>query len=110
MSSRKPAARARQVAAFKAGTDDLGDAFERERERSSELERQRDEALYDKACASKKRYATKADAIWAIGRCEAHGTRGLTCYRCPYCKGWHLTSHHHDGARPMGTARPRGTR
>jgi hypothetical protein len=35
----------------------------------------------------------RADAEATIAACEAHGTRGLECYRCPYCHGWHLTSH-----------------
>lgn len=93
MPSRKPSARARQVAAFKAGADDLSDLFSHERERQDELEERRDEARYERACASKKRYATRADAREAIRLCAEHGTRGLDCYRCSYCGGWHLTSH-----------------
>lgn len=95
MTSRKPSARARQIAAFKAETEDFGNAFGRERERTRELEQHREEALYEKACASKMRYATKGEALAAIARCEVRGTRGLTCYRCSYCGGWHLTSHHY---------------
>ena len=45
-----------------------------------------------KACTSKKRYPYRSDAEEAIELCAQHGTRGLHCYRCPYCDGWHLTS------------------
>ena len=32
----------------------------------------------------------------AIAACEDYGTRGLRCYKCEYCKGWHLTSHSYE--------------
>ena len=68
-------------------------AFRREEERASERARQHEEALRRKACESKNRYACESDAQAAIRSCAAHGTSGLRAYRCPYCKGWHLTSH-----------------
>lgn len=95
MGSKKRSARQRQVAQFKeemAGRD-LGDAFERARRQEAERAERHDEALRNKACASKNRYATRDDALEAIARCEEHGQRGLSCYRCSYCHGWHLTSH-----------------
>lgn len=92
MTSRKPSARARQIAAFKTQPSGLDDLFAHEREHEEELAAQHDEALFNKACASKQRYASKAEALDAIRRCAEHGRRGLRCYRCSYCGGWHLTS------------------
>ncbi|MBM6687975.1 hypothetical protein H6A35_03705 [Collinsella tanakaei] len=92
MSSRKPSANAKRIGAFRASLGDMGDLFEREQARRDELAAEREEALYDKACASKNRYATRADALDAAARCASHGTRGLHVYKCPYCNGWHLTS------------------
>ena len=92
MSSRKPSANAKRINAFKAQLGDLDDLFGREQARQDELAERREEALYEKACASKNRYATKSDAQEAILRCAEHGTRGLHAYRCSYCGGWHLTS------------------
>lgn len=92
MSSRKPSAKAKQIAAFKAQAGGLDDLFAREEQHREDLAAKRDEVLYHKACASKNRYATRAEAEETIRLCEAHGTRGLHCYRCDYCGGWHLTS------------------
>lgn len=39
-----------------------------------------------RGCTSKARYGTLMAALDAASR------HGLTWYRCPYCKGWHLTS------------------
>ena len=94
MGSKKPSARAKQIAAFKSQLDGAGewdDVFAREERRREQTEEEREEALYQKACASKNRYASRADAEAAIAGCEAHGTFGLHCYRCDYCHGWHLT-------------------
>ncbi len=93
MASHKRSARERQRAAFLADIDDMGDAFDRERRHQSDLEGRREATRRHKACGSKARYATRDEARDAIAACEAHGTRGLSCYRCPYCRGWHLTSH-----------------
>lgn len=51
----------------------------------------REGALREKACASKKRYDSRAEAKAAITACERHGSPALYLYRCPYCGGWHLT-------------------
>lgn len=103
MASRKPSARAKQAAVFSAGIADEGfgddfldDVFSRERERDLEIESRRESARYEKACASKNRYATRGEALAAIRSCEDHGRRGLSCYKCSYCGGWHLTSHPWD--------------
>ena len=96
MGSRKGSAKARQRAAFEAGAGDLGDAFAREARRRDEADAEREAATRRRACESKNRYATRADAEEAIASCAAHGTRGLSAYRCPRCRGWHLTSHPWD--------------
>lgn len=93
MTSRKPSARAKRAAAFKADLFDAGNIFERERQHLNELDARRDQAFREKSCASKRRYSCKSDALEAIARCEDHGRRGLSCYKCSYCGGWHLTSH-----------------
>ena len=31
--------------------------------------------------------------------CQKQGKRGLQIYECPYCGGWHLTSHPWEDAR-----------
>lgn len=98
MGSKKRSAQKRAIAQFKdeMGSSDFGDVFERERRLAEERSQHHDEALREKACASKNRYATRQDAEEAIERCAEHGRRGLRCYRCSYCHGWHLTSHPRD--------------
>ena len=95
MVSRKRSAQAKRIAEFKQqlGPDGMGRAFEREEERASARAIEREAALRRKACESKNRYTCESDALVAIRACAAHGTTGLRAYRCPYCKGWHLTSH-----------------
>ena len=93
MGSRKPSAWAKQRASFEAGAPDLSDLFSREDERSRRAQVEREQALERKACTSKNRYSTRAEAKEAIASCAEYGRRGLHCYRCPYCEGWHLTSH-----------------
>lgn len=93
MVSRKRSARAKQVADFKAQLgSDLDDVYEREERRRAALSQEKAEALRYKACESKKRYTCRGDAEEAIRLCAEHGTTGLHSYRCPHCKGWHLTS------------------
>ena len=99
MGSRKPSARAKKIAAFKASFVDadgfpasLSDPFAQEDRKRAERERERAEALRNKACESKNRYDTRVEAEEAIASCAAYGRRGLHCYQCPYCDGWHLTS------------------
>lgn len=95
MASNKRSARAKQRAAFEAGFDGnaMGDLFTREREREDRLDAEHEAALRRKACESKNRYSSKAEAENAIAACAEHGRRDLSAYRCPYCNGWHLTSH-----------------
>lgn len=95
--SRKPSANMKKVAEFKShlrwdedgGFDDI---FAREEERNARRAAEHEEALYEKACASKNRYATDFDAQEAARLCTEYGTKGLRSYKCPYCGGWHLTS------------------
>ena len=94
MGSRKPSARAKRRADFEAqlgGLDGMGDLFAREDARSERAQREHEAALRKKSCESKNRYATRAEAEEAIAACAAYGRRGLHCYRCDYCDGWHLT-------------------
>ena len=97
MVSRKGSAKAKQIAQFKAQLEDDGmhDAFQRESQRKQKRAEEKEAALRNKACERKKRYSCKSDAEAAILSCAEYGTVGLHCYRCQYCKGWHLTS------RPM---------
>lgn len=92
MTSRKRSALAKQAAAFKASLGGMDDVFAREEQRRAEQAREHDDAVRRKACESKNRYCSRADAEAAIASCAEHGTRGLHSYRCPYCDGWHLTS------------------
>lgn len=94
MGSRKRSARQKQVEAFKAQlADSLDDVYARAEQDRAAAEERREAAYRAKSCESKNRYATYWDAQEAISWCEAHGRTGLTCYRCEFCGGWHLTSH-----------------
>lgn len=95
MASNKRSARAKQRAAFEAWFDGsaMGDIFAREHERKERLDAEHEAELRRKACESKNRYASKAEAEDVIAACAEHGRCGLSAYRCPYCGGWHLTSH-----------------
>lgn len=93
MASRKPSARAKRVEAFRAELGGFDDLFAREEKRHDQVAEHREQARYEKACASKNRYTTRAEALAVIDECAAHGRRGLSCYKCDYCGGWHLTSH-----------------
>lgn len=92
MGSRKPSANAKRISAFKAGLGSSDDLFIREERRQGALEACREEARRERACERKKRYASRADAEEAARLCAEHGRRGLRCYKCSYCGGWHLTS------------------
>ena len=72
--------------------DPWEDLFAKEHARQAKAEAEHDAALRRKACESKQRYATLADAQEAVEACAAHGTHGLRTYKCRYCNGWHLTS------------------
>lgn len=90
--SKKRSARAKQIAEFKSSLGGMDDIFAREEQRREGLEEQREAALRKKACESKNRYVSRAEAEDAIRSCASYGTTGLHCYRCEYCRGWHLTS------------------
>lgn len=95
MGSKKRSAWARQRADFEEslfdGTGDLDAAFAAEDEHRSQMEERHDAALRYKACERKKRYPTRDDALDSLRACQKHGSRDLHVYRCPYCRGWHLT-------------------
>ena len=96
MGSRKPSANAKRVQQFKSQLGGLNDLVASERNRNAKMSKSKETARRQKSCESKNRYATKADALLAIASCAEHGTKGLSSYRCPYCDGWHLTSHPWD--------------
>ena len=94
MASHKRSAKAKQQALFEAqlGMQDFSDLFAAEERRREQGNQERAAALRYKACERKNRYASRAEAEAAISACENYGARGLHCYKCEYCKGWHLTS------------------
>ena len=96
MVSRKPSAKAKRISEFKAQLGGLDDAFARENARSEHAAEQREATRRAKACESKNRYSSPSEAQEVIRACAAHGRKGLKAYRCPYCNGWHLTSHPWD--------------
>ena len=93
MASHKRSALKRQRATFEAETTYMGALFDREQRRREQLDARRETVRRDKACNSKNRYASKSEALSVIADCAAHGRDELSCYRCSYCGGWHLTSH-----------------
>lgn len=96
MGSKKRSAQKRQIAEFKAslaGFDDMDDLFAREDERKRRTQEEHEAAHRQKACESKNRYDSRSEAEAVAAECTAHGAPALEVYRCPYCKGWHLTSH-----------------
>ena len=92
MASRKRSARQRRLAEFRAELGGLDDAYARAERRDGELAERREAVRRERGCESKARYATHGEAEEAIAACAAHGRRGLRCYRCEFCGGWHLTS------------------
>ncbi|WP_303858970.1 hypothetical protein [Senegalimassilia anaerobia] len=93
---------AKEKAQFNAqlgGFDALDDVFAREDSRHAHLAEERDSVQRYKACESKNRYATLAEAQENLAWCQKQGKRGLQIYECPYCGGWHLTSHPWEDAR-----------
>ena len=96
MGSRKPSANAKRVQQFKSQLGGLDDVFASELDRNAKISKNKEAARRQKSCESKNRYATKDEAQLAIASCAEHGTKGLSSYRCPYCNGWHLTSHPWD--------------
>ena len=96
MGSRKRSAQQRRIAEFKAGFGGLDDLYGRERRRADGADERREAARRARSCERKQRYATRGDAEEAIALCAEHGRTGLSCCRCDYCHGWHLTSHPWD--------------
>lgn len=96
MGSRKPSANAKRVQRFKSQLGGLDDLFASERQRGERISAEKEASRRQKSCESKNRYATKGEAQLAIASCAEYGTTGLSAYRCPYCDGWHLTSHPWD--------------
>ena len=63
------------------------------RKKALAVERYGEDVTYGQ-CTRKKRYASRFTAAKQIRRRELHkGTPHLSMYKCPYCGGWHLTSH-----------------
>lgn len=95
MGSKKRAAWSKAKSEFlnTATGGDMSDLFAREDERRDALDAERDEAWRYKSCERKNRYDTRAEAEAVMADCENRGRRGLACYKCEYCGGWHLTSH-----------------
>lgn len=95
MGSKKRASWAKAKAEFlsTANGGDLSSLFDREGERHAAMDAEREEAWRYKSCERKNRYGTRAEAEAVMVDCENHGRRGLSCYKCEYCGGWHLTSH-----------------
>lgn len=95
MGSKKRAAWSKAKSEFlgAATGGDMSDLFAREDERRDALDAERDEAWRYKSCERKNRYDTRAEAEAVMADCENRGRRGLACYKCEYCGGWHLTSH-----------------
>ena len=101
MGSKKRANWSRQKAEFNAslggdlfgGSSGADDAFAREGERRRRQAEDADAARRHRGCEKKNRYASRTEAEAAIASCADWGTTGLSCYHCPYCNGWHLTSH-----------------
>lgn len=95
MGSKKRAAWSKAKSEFlgAATGGDMSDLFAREDERRDALNAKRDEAWRYKSCERKNRYDTRAEAEAVMADCENRGRRGLACYKCEYCGGWHLRSH-----------------
>lgn len=94
MGSRKRSARQKQLEAFRSQlADGLDGVYARAQQEHAAADERREAAYRSKSCESKNRYATRWDAQEAIALCAEHGRHGLTCYRCDFCGGWHLTSH-----------------
>ena len=45
-----------------------------------------------KSCTGKKRYASRAEAMAALGIQRRYGQKidGIRPYECAFCEGWHL--------------------
>ena len=70
----------------------MDDLFAREERLVEQRALDRERYQRKKACESKSRYASRAEAEATAAECEANGAPRLHAYQCPYCTGWHLTS------------------
>ena len=43
-------------------------------------------------CLGKKRFKDRAQAKRSVGNIKRNTTDQMRYYRCPHCKGWHLSS------------------
>lgn len=58
------------------------------------------------ACARKRRYGSRESARQAALKCKrSHGLdHDLWAYKCPWCRGWHITKRPHGDEAPVATA------
>ena len=82
MGSRKHSARAREREKFLSGLGGMDDAFAAEEAHQREAADQKEEARLMKACLSKQRYGTRAEAEETARACAQHGTYGLEVLSC----------------------------
>ena len=92
MTSRKPSAKAKKLSEFKSHLGGLDDLFAAESQREARMASEKEIAQREKACESKNRYSSRSEAEEMIRTLASYGKKGLHCYRCQYCNGWHLTS------------------
>ena len=91
MTSKKRSAQRKQREEFDRSLGDMDELFARAEGGLNRLELTRERADRARSCSRKQRYASRAEAEEAIEWCARQGRSGLTCYRCDYCGGWHLT-------------------
>lgn len=63
-------------------------------------------AEQQRMCERKRRYASRIDAL--IGCARDNGVGRMRAYRCPVCRGWHLSSlaTYSGPSRPATAGRP----
>ena len=62
-------------------------------------------------CGSKVRYPVRLGALIALSNTARAGRDEQRVYRCPHCKGWHLTSQpKHGRASTTHATSPEGER
>lgn len=73
----------------------VGEWVSEKKERDARVTAEFGQAAHN-SCGRKARYPTRADAIERAAVGIAHGQPYLRAYLCPYCGGWHLSSHEHE--------------